>query len=55
LTGTIGKPLVDGDIDVAKGAIRNEPFDRLTARVSYSGRSVGLAAGNSLRAPNRSS
>ncbi|MGA9627112.1 MAG: translocation/assembly module TamB domain-containing protein, partial [Bryobacteraceae bacterium] len=45
LTGTIGKPLINGDIDVAKGAIRNEPFDRLTARVSYSGRSVGLAAG----------
>jgi len=45
LTGTIGKPLVNADIDVAKGAIRNEPFDRLTARVSYSGQSVGLAAG----------
>jgi len=30
---------------VAKGAIRNEPFDRLTAHVSYSGRNVGLAAG----------
>ena len=45
LTGTIGKPLVNADIDVAKGAIRNEPFDRLTAHVSYSGRSVGLAAG----------
>jgi translocation and assembly module TamB len=45
LTGTIGKPLVNADIDVTKGAIRNEPFDRLTARVSYSGRTVGLAAG----------
>jgi translocation and assembly module TamB len=45
LTGTIGKPLVNADIDVAKGAIRNEPFDRLTAHVSYSGRNVGLAAG----------
>jgi translocation and assembly module TamB len=45
LTGTIGKPLVNADIDVVKGAIRNEPFDRLTARLSYSGRTVGLAAG----------
>jgi len=45
LTGTIGKPLVNADIDVTKGAIRNEPFDRLTARVSYGGHSVGLAAG----------
>jgi translocation and assembly module TamB len=45
LTGTIGKPLVNADIDVTKGTIRNEPFDRLTARVSYSGHTVGLAAG----------
>jgi translocation and assembly module TamB len=45
LTGTIGKPLVNADIDLTQGAIRNEPFDRLTARVSYSGRTVGLAAG----------
>jgi translocation and assembly module TamB len=45
LTGTIGKPLVNADIDVTKGAIRNEPFDRLTARVSYSGHTIGLAAG----------
>jgi len=45
LTGTIGKPLVNADIDVTKGAIRNEPFDRLTGRVSYSGHTVGLASG----------
>jgi translocation and assembly module TamB len=45
LTGTIGKPLVNADIDVTKGAIRNEPFDRLTAHVSYNGHTVGLAAG----------
>jgi translocation and assembly module TamB len=45
LTGTIGKPLVNADIDVAKGAIRDEPFDRLTGRVSYGGHTVGLAAG----------
>ena len=45
LAGTIGKPLVNADIDVTRGAIRNEPFDRLTARVSYNGPTVGLAAG----------
>jgi translocation and assembly module TamB len=45
LTGTIGNPLVNADIDVTKGVIRDEPFDRLTARVSYSGHTVGLASG----------
>jgi translocation and assembly module TamB len=45
LTGTIAKPLVNADIDVVKGAIRNEPFDRLTGRLSYSGHTVGLASG----------
>jgi translocation and assembly module TamB len=45
LTGTIGKPLVNADIDVVKGAIQNEPFDRLTGRMNYSGHTVGLAAG----------
>ena len=45
LTGTIAKPLVNADLDVVKGALRNEPFDRLTARVSYSGHTVGLASG----------
>jgi translocation and assembly module TamB len=45
LTGTIAKPLVNADIEVVKGALRGEPFDRLTGRVSYSGRTVGLASG----------
>jgi len=45
LTGTIGKLLVEADIDVIKGAIRGEPFDRFTARVSYGGHTVSLAAG----------
>jgi translocation and assembly module TamB len=45
VTGTIGKPLVNADIEVLKGAFRNEPFDRFTGRVSYAGPTVGLAAG----------
>ena len=45
LTGTIGKPLVNADIDVVKGTLRDEPFDRFTGRVSYSGQTVALAAG----------
>jgi translocation and assembly module TamB len=45
LTGTIGDPLVTADIDAIQGAIRNEPFDRLTARVSYRGHTAELASG----------
>jgi translocation and assembly module TamB len=45
LTGRVGNPLVDADIDAIRGAIRNEPFDRFTARVSYRGHTVGLASG----------
>jgi len=45
LTGTVGNPLLNADIDLIKGVIRNEPFDRFTAGVSYSGHTVGLASG----------
>jgi translocation and assembly module TamB len=45
LTGTIAKPLIHADIGVVKGSLRDEPFDRLTARVSYSGHTVALASG----------
>jgi translocation and assembly module TamB len=45
LTGTIGKPLIDADIDAIQGTLRNEPFDRFTARVSYRGHTVELASG----------
>jgi translocation and assembly module TamB len=45
VTGTIGNPLVNADIDAINGAISNEPFDRLTARMSYCGHTVELSSG----------
>lgn len=36
-SGTIGNPLLKGDVDVTKGVLYDEPFDRLTARVDYGG------------------
>jgi translocation and assembly module TamB len=45
LSGTIGNPLVSADIEVTKGALRGEPFDRIAARVNYSGRTVEVASG----------
>ncbi len=44
-TGTIGNPLVIADVNVVKGAFRDEPFDHFTARLSYRGHTVELAAG----------
>ena len=37
LSGTIGNPLVKGDLEVVKGVLHDEPFDRLTAKVDYGG------------------
>jgi len=35
VSGTIGNPQVSGDIEVLKGALDGEPFDRITLRASY--------------------
>lgn len=43
--GTIGNPLVKGDFNILKGDIAGEPFDRLSASVTYSNRVLTLAAG----------
>jgi len=45
LTGTIGDPLLQADIGVARGAFRGEPFDRLTAHVSSGSRGVEVTSG----------
>jgi len=35
LSGTYGNPLVQADLTAVKGAIQQEPYDRITAKVSY--------------------
>ncbi|MBZ5621926.1 MAG: translocation/assembly module TamB domain-containing protein [Acidobacteriia bacterium] len=45
VAGTVGSPTVSADIDVAKGTFQEEPFDRFTGHVSYSGRRVEVASG----------
>jgi len=45
ITGTVGNPLIQADVDVVHGTVREEPFDRLTARVNYSSRTIEVAAG----------
>jgi translocation and assembly module TamB len=51
--GTVGSPLVDGSIAVARGAYRDEPFDSLTARVSYANRTLQLAGGQLASGPKQ--
>jgi len=46
VSGTVGSPAINSDIEVAKGAYHEEPFDRLTAHVSYAGRRLGIAGGH---------
>jgi translocation and assembly module TamB len=44
LTGTIGKPLVKSEMTVVKGALRDEPFDRLTATVGYANSTIDVTS-----------
>jgi len=48
VSGTIADPQAKGDLDVVKGIFFEEPFDRITARVSYSGRTVQVTSGQIL-------
>jgi translocation and assembly module TamB len=45
LAGTVGKPILTGDLEVARGSLQGEPFDRFTAHVNYTGQSVQLTSG----------
>ena len=44
-SGTVGNPLAQGTVEVAKGSYRDEPFDRASAQVSYGGGTLTLRAG----------
>ncbi|MGD0498761.1 MAG: translocation/assembly module TamB domain-containing protein [Bryobacteraceae bacterium] len=44
-SGTISSPILQSDVTIAAGAFRSEPFERLTAHVSYSGRTLEVASG----------
>ncbi len=45
VAGTIGNPQATGDLEVVKGSFQSEPFDRLTAHVSYTNRSLQVSSG----------
>ncbi len=45
LAGTVGKLILNSDIEVSNGSLRQEPFDRFLAHVSYADRNVQLTSG----------
>ena len=45
LTGTVGNPMVSGEVEVAQGSLEQEPFDRFTAHLNYTLRRLQIAAG----------
>ena len=45
VTGTIADPVAGGDLEVVKGSFEEEPFDRFTGHVNYSGRSLQVTSG----------
>ena len=44
-SGTIGNPLVNGEIAIVHGSFRDEPFEAFTARANYSSRNLEITAG----------
>ena len=45
IAGTVGLPQFAADLEVAKGTIRDEPFDRFAARVSDNGHTLQVSSG----------
>ncbi len=43
LSGTVGAPRVEGDVELSRGSFQGEPFDHLTAHAAYSGQQLELA------------
>jgi translocation and assembly module TamB len=53
LTGTVSEPILQSDVEVAKGSYDEEPFDRLTARLTYSKSTLQLASGQIVAGPKQ--
>jgi translocation and assembly module TamB len=45
VNGTIANPHAQGEIEVLKGQLRDEPFDRLAAHVTYGSNTLEIAGG----------
>jgi len=49
--GTIASPGFDGDAEVTHGSVREEPFDRLAAHISFRGRKLEVTSGQVTAGP----
>jgi translocation and assembly module TamB len=45
VSGTIANPQGSGDVELVKGSLESEPFDRLRAHVSYAGLTLEVSSG----------
>jgi translocation and assembly module TamB len=45
LTGTVGQPILKGDIAVVKGSLREEPFDRFAGVFAYDNHTLNVTGG----------
>lgn len=45
VAGTIGNPQAAGDLEVVKGSLQSQTFDRLRAHLSYTNRSLQVSSG----------
>jgi translocation and assembly module TamB len=52
-SGTVGRPIVKGDLTILKGSMRAEPFDRLTAAVGYSNNTFEVTGGKVVAGANQ--
>jgi len=53
ISGTVADPHVSADFEVAKGLYRDEAFDRLSAHVNYSGRTIAITAAQIAAGPKQ--
>jgi translocation and assembly module TamB len=44
-TGTVSNPLLQADMEVSKGGVEGEPFDRAAAHATYTTRSLEISSG----------
>jgi autotransporter translocation and assembly factor TamB len=45
VNGTIAAPRVQGDVELLKGSLRDEPFDRIAAHASYAANTLTVTNG----------
>jgi translocation and assembly module TamB len=53
VSGTLGAPRATGQVEITKGAFRGEPFDRLTANVSYDTEKLQATSGQIIAGPKQ--